>query len=38
LVEESIVVESELGEPGGRELDLLVLNAGIEIVPFTLDH
>lgn len=38
FLETSIVVESELGEPGGRELDLRVLTTGIEIVPFTLDH
>jgi ribonuclease VapC len=33
LVEASIVVESRYGEPGGRELDLLVYRTGIEIVP-----
>lgn len=38
LLETSIVVESELGEAGGRELDFLVLTTAIEIVPFTLDH
>ncbi len=38
LLETSIVVESELGEAGGRELDLLVLTTGIEVVPFSLDH
>ena len=31
----SLVVESELGEEGGRELDLLLLRAGIETIPFT---
>ena len=35
LVELSIVVELRLGEPGGRELDLLLYKAGIEIVPLT---
>lgn len=30
----SLVVESELGEDGGRELDLLVLKCAIEVVPF----
>ena len=35
LVELSIVVESRLGEPGGRELDLLLYKAGIEIAPLT---
>ena len=32
ILEAAMVVESELGEAGGRELDLLVLRAGIEIV------
>ncbi len=35
VLEASLVVESELGEEGGRELDLLLLKAGIEVVPFT---
>ncbi|MEK7753511.1 MAG: type II toxin-antitoxin system VapC family toxin, partial [Acidobacteriota bacterium] len=35
LVELSIVVELRLGEPRGRELDLLLYRAGIEIVPLT---
>jgi len=35
LVELSIVVELRLGEPGERELDLLLYKAGIEIVPLT---
>ncbi len=30
----SLVIESKLGEAGGRELDLLLLRAGIEIIPF----
>ena len=34
----SIVVESDLGEEGGRELDLLMLRVGIEVVPFTADQ
>lgn len=33
LVEASHVVESRKGEAGGRELDLLIYRAGIEIVP-----
>lgn len=32
-LETSIVIESKKGEPGGRELDLLLHKAGIEIVP-----
>ena len=36
LLEASIVVESRKGEVGGRELDLLVYRAGIEIVA--VDH
>jgi ribonuclease VapC len=32
-LETSIVVESKKGEPGGRELDLLLHKARIEIVP-----
>jgi ribonuclease VapC len=32
LVEASIVIESRYGEAGGRELDLLVREAGIEVV------
>jgi ribonuclease VapC len=35
LLETSIVVESRLGEAGGRELDLLLLKARVVIVPFT---
>ena len=38
MLEASLVVESELGEEGGRELDLLVLRAGIEVIPFTADQ
>lgn len=37
-LEASIVIESELGEPGGRELDLLLFKTGMEIVPFTDDQ
>lgn len=33
LVEASQVIESRKGEAGGRELDLLIYRAGIEIVP-----
>lgn len=34
LVECSIVVEVRFGEPGSRELDLLIHKAGVEIVAF----
>ena len=36
LLEASIVIESRKGEAGGRELDLLLYRAAIEIVP--VDH
>ena len=36
LLETSIVIESRKGEAGGRELDLLLYRAAIEIVP--VDH
>lgn len=36
LLETSIVIESRKGAAGGRELDLLLYRAGIEIVP--VDH
>ena len=32
LLESSIVIESRFGDEGGRELDLLIYKAGIEIV------
>jgi len=32
LLEAAMVVETRKGEPGGRELDLLIHRAGIEIV------
>ena len=38
VLESCLVVESELGEAGGRELDLLLLTAAIEVVPFSTDH
>jgi ribonuclease VapC len=37
-LETAIVVESRLGEPGGRELDLLLHKAGIEIVAVTAEQ
>ena len=33
LLEASIVIESRKGEAGGRELDLLLYRAGVEVVP-----
>ena len=33
LLETSIVIEARKGEAGGRELDLLVHKAGIDVVP-----
>jgi ribonuclease VapC len=38
VLEAAIVVESELGDPGARELDLLLYKAGITIVPFSPEH
>jgi ribonuclease VapC len=38
LLETAIVIESRLGEPGGRELDLLIHKAGIEIVAVSSDQ
>ena len=38
LLEASIVVDSRKGEQGGRELDLLIYRAKIEIVPFDDDQ
>lgn len=37
-LEASLVIESELGEEGSRELDLLLFKAGVEIAPFTEDQ
>jgi|SRR6185436_8785455 len=34
LLEASIVIEARYGEAGGRELDLLIHKAQIEVVPF----
>jgi ribonuclease VapC len=38
VLEAAIVVESELGDPGARELDLLLYQAGITVVPFSPEH
>ena len=34
VLEACLVIESELGEQGARELDFLLLKAGIETIPF----
>lgn len=38
LLETSMFIESRKGEPGGRELDLLLYRADIEIVAFDPDQ
>ena len=38
VLEAGMVVESELGEEGCRDLDLFLQTAGVETVPFTEDH
>ena len=38
VLEASIVVEAASGETGGRELDLLLYKAGIEIAAVTADQ
>jgi ribonuclease VapC len=38
LLEASLVIERRKGEPGGRELDLFVSRAAIEIVPVDADQ
>ncbi|HEU0155351.1 MAG TPA: type II toxin-antitoxin system VapC family toxin [Stellaceae bacterium] len=38
LLEASIVIESRKGETGGRELDLLLYRAGIEVVAVDQDQ
>ena len=38
VLECCLVVESELGEEGDRELDLLLLRAGIETIPFNAEQ
>jgi ribonuclease VapC len=38
LLETAIVVESRLGEAGGRELDLPIHKAQITLVPFTAEQ
>jgi ribonuclease VapC len=38
LLEASMVVEARHGEPGCRELDGIVANLGLEVVPFDVSH
>ena len=38
FTEAAIIVEARLGAAGGRELDLLVHKAGIEVVAVTAEH
>src|SRR5579863_8557054 len=38
FLEASIVIERRNGAEGGRDLDMLVYKAGIEIVPFDLEQ
>lgn len=38
VLETSIVIEARKGEPGGRELDLLLARGGIESVPLLPEH
>jgi ribonuclease VapC len=38
VLETAIVVEARKGEPGGRELDLLMHRIDLECIPFTASH
>lgn len=38
LVEAGIVIQARLGDPGERELDLLLRRTDVEIVSVTLEH
>src|SRR5438105_1702462 len=38
LVEATIIVEARLGEAGGREFDLWLQRANVEIVPVDAEH
>ncbi len=38
LIETALVIEARKGEPGGRELDLLVHKAEVEVVPVEAEH
>jgi ribonuclease VapC len=37
-LELAMVVEARLGEPGARELDLLLYKANVAVVPFDAEH
>jgi len=37
-LESAMVIEARKGEPGGRELDLMLHKAKISVVPFTAEH
>lgn len=38
LLETALLIEARKGEPGGRELDLLVHKAEVEVVPVEAEH
>ena len=38
VLEASIVIEHRFGEAGGREFDLFLHRAKIDIIPFTIEH
>jgi ribonuclease VapC len=38
FVEAALVIEARLGEAGGRELDLLLHRAAVEVVPVDIDQ
>lgn len=38
LLETAAVIEARKGEAGGRELDLLLHHAAVEVVPLTAEH
>jgi ribonuclease VapC len=38
LLETGVVIEARKGEAGGRELDLLLHHAAVEVVPLTAEH
>lgn len=38
FVEAALVIEARLGEAGGRELDLLLHRANIDLVPVDIDQ
>lgn len=38
VLETSLVIESELGEEGGRERDLLLMKSAVETIPFNAEQ